>query len=314
MISKAGVVLLDALVRKRSMTPNELANETRFSREHIYRVLDSLTESGLIEESRGQNNQRQVRVRDTPLVEAYRRLIGNAGHVQWPEILTPATIRVCWYLDEPRRVTTIAERLLVSRQAVHQALTPLKGRAMLSPSGPEYALVDQMKPLLAFARAFVTHEHRQRIRNIAPSATIEWCDPKRALVRTQRAEETEVLQSTENWHVTGLAGFRNYGLKFYLSGQPAFWYDPTGIPSSADLVCQTLVLNADPRRVSYALLLIEAATIEKETMLAVARWYKLESLVKQMYTALEEGFESMANDRLPSETEYLTLKRQYDVP
>jgi hypothetical protein len=313
MVSTAGFVLLDTLITRREATPSELTEETAYSQDHVYRTLDSLLESRLIEESRGQHNQRRVRASTVPLVEAYRRLVGQCGHVQWAEVISPATLRVCWYLDTPRRATTIAERLQISRQAVHDALSPLKGRVMLSPSGPEYALSTDMKPLLAFARAFVTHEHKQRVREHAPSAIVEWCDPKRALVRVQRDEEVEILQRTEEWQVTGLAGFRKFGLTFYLSGQPAFWYGLEEELSAAELIYHTLVLNTEPRRISYGMLLIEAASVEKETLMQAATWYEIESLVEQMYTAIEGEFEPIEETRFPSETEYTTLKTQYGV-
>jgi DNA-binding IclR family transcriptional regulator len=91
-------------------------------------------------------------------------------------------------------VAEIAERLDITRQGVHKALSPLKHRAMLSPSGPTYALSEDLAPLLAFARAVVRHEHRSRVRALAPSATVEWCDPKRALVRVQTEEDTDSLE------------------------------------------------------------------------------------------------------------------------
>ncbi|NNC24681.1 MarR family transcriptional regulator, partial [Salinisphaera sp. USBA-960] len=93
----------------------------------------------------------------------------------------------------------IAARLRITRQGVHKALSPLKHRAMLSPSGPEYAVSEDLAPLLAFAQAVVTHEHRSRAREIAPSATVEWCDPKRALVRVQTAEDTDALLDAPEW-------------------------------------------------------------------------------------------------------------------
>lgn len=313
MLSQAGLELLDALVTRPDSTPDELAERTGYSREHVYLVLDRLLETGLIEESRERHNQRRIRPSDVPVVEAFRRLVGQLGHVQWPELLSPATLRVCWYLDTPRRVKTIAGRLEISRQAVHTALSPLKGRAMLSPSGPEYALADNLEPLLAFAREVVTHEHRRRVRTHAPSATVEWCDPKRALVRVQRPEETDSLQAADDWQPTGLAGFREYGLTFFLAGEPAFWYDPFGELSPADLVCHTLVLDADPRRVSYAMLLIEAASIDEETLMRSASWYGLESAVARMYDALDDDFEPNDDVRLPSESEYTALKAQYGV-
>ncbi|MFK5604656.1 helix-turn-helix domain-containing protein [Haloferax volcanii] len=315
MLSKTGIAVLDALSSGREATARELAADTGNSRKQVYRVVDEMIEAGLVRETRGHHNLRVVRATDDPVVEAYRRLASKLGHVAWPELLSPATVRVCWFLDEPRRVTAIADRLGITRQAVHKALSPLKNRAMLAPSGPEYALADDLRPLLEFARALVAHEHRVRVRALAPSATVEWCDPKRALVRVHDPEDTDTLQSAENWELTGLARFRAYGLRFFLAGEPAFWYAPDEPLTPAEVVCHTLVLDADSRRASYALLLIEQKRIDREALTETATWYGVEQTISQMYAFLDEGVD--ADDeggvRLPSPGEYAALKDQYGV-
>ena len=315
MLTKASLALLDALSAGREATPDELATETEYSQDHIYGVLDELLEDGLLTEARGSKNRRLVRVTDHPVVEAYRNLRSKLGHVDWTEILSPATLRVCWYLDKPRRVTGIADRLNITRQGVHNALSPLKHRAMLSPSGPEYALTDDLSPLLRFAREVVTHEHRSRVRELAPSATVEWCDPKRALVRVQTSEDTTALESAAEWRVTGLARFQEYGLQFFLAGEPAFWYAPDEDLTPSEVVCHTLVLDSGSRRVSYSMLLIEKLDIDQETLTGTATWYDLETAVATMYRPLHGEFE-VAEDLpvfLPSESEFIALKEQYEI-
>ncbi|MCD2203818.1 MULTISPECIES: helix-turn-helix domain-containing protein [Halobacteriales] len=315
MLTKAGLAVIDALSTGREATAADLAMETEYSQTHLYDVLDKLLESGLLAEHRGANNQREVSLTDHPVVEAYRALRSELGHVEWPDLLSPATLRVCWYLDEPRRVSEIAERLKITRQGAHKALSPLKHRSMLSPSGPEYALSEDLSPLLTFARAVVRHEHRSRVRRLAPSATVEWCDPKRALVRVQTAEDTEALEGATDWQLTGLARFAEYGLQFFLAGEPAFWYAPDMELTPADVVCHTLVLDSGSRRVSYAMLLIETSDIGQETLTRTSQWYGLESTVTAMYRSLQGEFD-IAEDLpvvLPSEAEFRALKEQYGV-
>ncbi|MFU1782963.1 MarR family transcriptional regulator [Haloarcula japonica] len=316
MLTKAGLALLDALSAGREATPDELATETEYSQDHIYDILDELLKDGLLTEARGSKNRRLVRVTDHPVVESYRDLRSKLGHIDWTEILSPATLRVCWYLDEPRRATEIADRLDITRQGVHNALSPLKHRAMLSPSGPEYALAEDLSPLLTFARAVVTHEHRSRVRELAPSATVEWCDPERALIRVQTSEDTTALESTSEWRLTGLARFQEYGLQFFLAGEPAFWYAPDEDLTPSEVVCHTLVLDSGSRRVSYSMLLVEKLDIEQETLSETATWYGLETTVAAMYRPLQGEFE-VADDSpvsLPSEAEFTGLKEQYGVP
>ncbi|WP_136689131.1 helix-turn-helix domain-containing protein [Halorhabdus amylolytica] len=315
MLTKAGLGVLDTLRTGREATAAELATETEYSKDHLYDVLDELLEAGLLDERRGHNNQRRVRLTDHPVVEAYRVLQSELGHVEWTKLLSPATLRVCWYLDEPRRTAEIADRLGLTRQAVHKALSPLKHRAMLSPSGPEYALHADLEPLLSFSRAVVRHEHRSRVRAIAPSATVAWCDPKRALVRIQTAEDTEALEAASDWQLTGLARFAEYGLQFFLAGEPAFWYAPEEDLTPADVVCHTLILDSGSRRVSYAMLLIEELDINRETLTETAQWYGIEASVTAMYRSLEGAFDEPDDAAvvLPSEAEFAALKEQYGV-
>jgi len=315
MLTKAGLAVLDVLSTGRKATPDELAAETEYSQAHLYEVLNELLTEGFLAETRGPHNQRRVRVTDHPVVEAYRHLRSKLSHVEWTDLLSPATIRICWYLDEPRRVAAIADRLHITRQAIHSALSPLKNRALLSPAGPEYALAGDLQPLSEFARAVVAHEHRSRVRELAPSATLEWCDPERALVRVHDADDTEVLQVSDDWQLTGLAKFRVYGLQFFLAGEPAFWYAPREDVTPPEVVCHTLVLDSGSRRTSYSMLLIEKLGIDRTTLVEAAEWYDLAAEVSAMYRPLEGEFDTPGDGalHLPSESEYAALKEQYGV-
>ena len=315
MITKAGLAVIDTLSTGREVTSEELARETDYSQAHLYEVLDELLAKGLLAETRGPNNQRQVCVTDHPVIEAYRTLRSKLGHVEWVDLLSPATLRVSWYLDEPRRVTAIAERLGITRQGVHNALSPLKHRAMLLPSGPEYALSEDLSPLLAFSRTLVRHKHRSQARAVAPSATIEWCDPKRSLIRVQTSADTEALLEDPDWRLTGLGQFEEYDLQFFLAGEPAFWYAPDEELTPAEVVCHTLILDSGSRRISYSMMLIEKLEIDQEKLTEMAKWYDLETTVAAMYRSLRREFDNSEDlpVYLPSESEYTALKEQYGV-
>ena len=315
MLTNAGIAIVNTLHDGQTATVQELAEETGHSRSQVYRVADELCEAGLLAESRGRYNQRILRPTDHPVIEAYRHLTSKLGHVDWPDLLSPATMRVCWYLDEPRPVRMIADRLDLTRQAVHRALAPLKDRAMLSPSGPEYALASDLQPLLEFVRAVVGHEHRTRVRDLAPTATVEWCDPRRALVHVHDPEDTAALRDADEWELTGLARFEEFDLEFLLADEPAFWCGPEKTLSPAQIVCHSLVSDSGPRRVSYALLLVEHVQLDAETLLDTAKWYELETTVTDMCSFLGRETEP-TNDTetaLPGISEYETLKSQYGV-
>lgn len=315
MLTNAGISLIDALHRGREATINEIVDETGFSTSQIYRTADELHTAGLIDESRGHHNQRLLRVTGHPVIEAYRNLLSKLGHVEWPNLLSPATIRICWFLDNPRRARTIADRLGITRQAVHNALDPLKNRAMLSPSGPEYALVPGLQPLHDFAEAVILHEHRTRVRRLAPSATVEWSDPERALVHVHTKDDTAALQAADEWEITGLARFAAFDLQFFLAGEPAFWYAPGENLTPAQVVCHSLVADTGSRQVSYALLLIEHADIHENDLRSTAPWYGLEPTASDMYAFLNGEVDQRQSREtvLPNPDEYDSLKSQYGV-
>lgn len=315
MLTSVGIDSIDILHDGREATIQELADEAGHSTSHVYQVVDELQEAGMITEYRGHHNQRILRAADHPVIEAYRNVTSKLGHVAWADLLSPATIRVCWFLDEPRHVTTIAERLGRTRQSVHHALSPLKNRAMLSPSGPEYALVPDLRPLLDFVRAVITHEHRIRARRHAPSATVEWYDPKRALVHVHNSDDTDALQDADGWEITGLARFEAFGLQFFLAGEPAFWYGPDEEVTPAEIVCHSLVRDTGSRRVSYALLLIEHAQIDADTLIDTAEWYDLETTASDMCRFIQEDANATddMDTTLPTQSEYEALKSQYGV-
>jgi DNA-binding MarR family transcriptional regulator len=308
------LTVLDELSSGHTTTVESLAERVGRSREQLYRILDDLSDARLVNESRGSHNRRLIAATNHPVVELYRRLVGQLKHVDWPDLLSPATLRICWFLDEPRRVTEIADRLHVSRQAVHGALSPLKGRAMLSPDGPEYALTDDLQPLLAFARAVVRHEHIDRVRAIAPSATVKWCDPVRAVVRVSESTGSDALESADEWELTGLAAFRQFGLSFHLAGEPAFYDGPTEL-TAAEAICHTLLLETDTRRVGYSMLLLEQTEIPRATLIDTARWYGLESTADALARVVWGDEATTVSDEvpLPSEREYESLKTQYGV-
>jgi DNA-binding MarR family transcriptional regulator len=315
MLTKAGLTVIDVLTTGREATVAELSTNTEYSKPHLYEVVEQLVADGLLTEQRGPHNQRQIRVTDHPVVETYRTLQSELGHVDWPTLLSPATLRVCWFLDEPRRVADIAARLDITRQSVHKGLDPLKDRAMLSPSGPEYALHHDLSPLLAFTRAVVRHEHRSQARTLAPSATVKWCDPRRALVRVQTSDDTTSLLEDREWQLTGLGRFDEYGLQFFLANEPAFWYGPEEALSAAEVVCHTLVLDRGSRRVSYALLLIEKEGIEHDRLATIAQWYDLQPAIKAMYRCLQDEADRPEEPpiTLPGDSEFMALKEQYGV-
>lgn len=313
MLSKAALAVVDVLARERTATVGDVAAETAYSRKQVYRAVDALVAVGELHESRGAKNRRELRASDGRLTAAYRRLLDQAGHVDWLDLLSPALLRACWYLDEPRRLADVAARLDRTYQAVRAAIDPLTDRALLSPAGPEYALASNVSRLHAVADAFARQSHRARLRDHAATATIDWYDAASVVVHPRTPAETAALRDAPDWHATGLAAFADHGLEFHAPGEPRFWHGPAGPPSPEHAACHAILADPEPRRVSYAMLLLDHADCDDEHLREIAEWYGVEDVVDAVVDALADGSAWPTAAPVPSRQEYDSLKTQYEV-
>jgi len=288
MLTKAGLAVIGALSTGREATAADLAMETEYSQTHLYDVLDELLESGLLAEHRGANNQREVSSQTTQSSKRTGPFDPNSDTLNGPTFSRrlhsgyagiSTSPDVCLRLPSDSRLLGKASTRRCHRSSIARCY-PLRPGVRVE-RGPLTAA--GVRPRRRATRAPVASP------TLAPSATIEWCDPKRALVRVQTAEDTEALEAATDWQLTGLARFAEYGLQFFLAGEPAFWYAPDEELTPGEVVCHTLALDSGSRRVSYAMLLIEALDIDQETLTDTSTWYDLETTVAAMYQALQEG-------------------------
>lgn len=315
MLTKGAISVLETLTTRADATPSEIAKQTRYHRSYIYEVLDALQAAGIITERREAHNQRRVTLSNDAVSDTYKQLRHAYAHVDWPELLSPSSLRVCWYLDEPRRIAWIAAELGLTPQRVTEILQPFKRRGMLDPDGPDYALVEELVPLLEFARAVVKRTHQLRADEVAPTGTIVWLDPRRILLQPHSEADREALRDHDDWELTGLARHREYGLEFHLPREPLFWYDPVSGFSRADLVCHTLLSGADTRHTGFAMLLVEAAEIAPEVLVETARRYDLGEDVESLTLAVREGLEALPETTrsFPVADEYAEWRQLYDL-
>ena len=312
MLLKSEFTIIDALHDGRKSTPKTLANETHLSRSTVYRAVDSLVDANLVKNHNPGGRRHQLSLTTNPVNEQYRHLKATQGHVEWADLLSPSAVRVLWCLLENRDISEVSSRLNITRQACHQAMKPFKRRSMINSYGPRYRLISGIKPLHSVVRELVIHGHRVRARREAPSATIAWSDPTQSIIRIETQHDTEALLSDDQWELTGLARFRDYGLDFGIPGEPQFAYGVGNI-EPAELVCHTLVLNQDSRRIAYSMLLIEKCGISLSDIRDTAEWFGIDDILQKMFHALAGTFPRFPDHSFPSEQEYNELKTMYGM-
>jgi len=310
MMGEAHLRVLDELTEDQSITT--LHERTGYSMGRVHEVVEELEQNGLVVTKRGKRNRRFVSATETAVFRAYRRLHSQHPHIDFPELLSRRTLHVCWFLDQPRKVIEIADRLPITRQRVYQLLTPLQERAMLTKDGSQYKIADDLTDLVEFARAFVDHEHAHRAREHAPSAVVLWSTPAEALVSVESKEDLEQFVKTDSWAVSGLARYEEYGLTFFGANQPPIFYSELDTEITVEqLVCHTLIAKTDSRRTSYALLLLTMTEFDEARLRTTATEYDLTGLIEDMLSFLHA--EPTSSEYIPSTRDFEALKQQYEV-
>src|SRR6056297_835592 len=111
-------------------TVSELAANLDRSLSYTSELVEQLETSGLVE-TRRQGKTKQIRLSDAKALELLAALTQQYSHIDWPELLSGAALRVCYFLDTPQTVTDLARRADVHRSTVNRSLSPLQHRGIV---------------------------------------------------------------------------------------------------------------------------------------------------------------------------------------
>ncbi len=230
------------------------------------------------------------------------------SHIDWPELLSGAALRVCYYLDTPRTATDLARRADVHRSTVHRALAPLQHRGIIYQIDTgAYALNDGFEQLSAFARELAHHAHRQTIEEQADTYTILWESLEEFLVQTT----TEITD--DHFIPTGPDQFQQYGLLLLARDRRYYLYSETLDDLSPEtLCCHMLVIDSGARAQSYCLLLLSHVDIDRDELRTQAVKYGVDDVVDELCTYLDTSGDQRTS-RLPEWEDFQELADEYGV-
>jgi DNA-binding transcriptional ArsR family regulator len=185
---------------------SELATNLDRSLSYTSELVERLETAGLVE-TRRQGKTKQIRLSDAKALELLTNLTQQYSHIDWPELLSGAALRVCYYLDTPRTATDLARHADVHRSTVHRTLAPLQHRGIVYQTDDgAYTLNDGFQQLSVLARELAHHGHRQTVEEQTDTYTLLWESLDEFLVQTP----TEITE--EHFIPTGPDQFQRYGL------------------------------------------------------------------------------------------------------
>lgn len=288
-------------------TVSELATNLDRSLSYTSELVERLETAGLVE-TRRQGKTKQVRPSDAKALELLTDLTQQYSHIEWPELLSGAALRVCYYLDTPRTATELARRADVHRSTVHRTLTPLQHRGIIYQTDDgAYALNDGFEQLSTFARELAHHVHRQTVEEQADTYTILWESLDKFLVQTT----TEITD--EHFIPTGPDQFQRYDLPLLARDRRHYLYSKTMSELSPEILCcHMLVIDSGARTRSYCLLLLSHVDIDWDELRAQAVTYGVDDLVDELSTYLDTSGDQRTA-RLPEWEDFQELAEEYEV-
>jgi len=287
-------------------TVSELATNLDRSLSYTSELVERLETVGLVE-TRRQGKTKRIRLSDAKALELLTDLTQQYSHIDWPELLSGASIRVCYYLDTPRTATELARRADVHRSTVHRALAPLQHRGIVYQTDDgAYALNDGFGQLSTLARELAHHVHRQTVEEQTDTYTILWESLDEFLVQT-----TEITQ--EHFIPTGPDQFQRYGLPLLARDRRHYLYSETTSELSPEMLCcHMLVIDSGARAQSYCLLLLSHVDIDRDVLRAQAVKYGVDDVVDELCTYLDTSGDQRTS-QLPEWEDFQELAEEYEV-
>jgi len=288
-------------------TVSELATNLDRSLSYTSELVERLETAGLVE-TRRQGKTKQIRLSDAKALELLASLTQQYSHIAWPELLSGAALRVCYFLDTPRTVTDLARHADIHRSTAHRALAPLQHRGIAyQTDNGAYALNEDFEQLSAFARELAHHAHRQTVEEQTDTYTILWESLNEFLFQTT----TEVAD--ENFIATGPDQFQRYDLPLLARDRRYYFYsESTSELSPETLCCHMLVIDSGPRSQSYCLLLLSHVGIDHDEFRDQATKYGVDSVVDELCTYLDTSGDQRTS-RLPEWEDFQELAAEYEV-
>lgn len=288
-------------------TVSGLATQLDRSLSYTSELVERLETTGLAE-TRREGKTKQVRPSDAKALELLADITQTYSHIEWPELLSGATLRVLYYLDTPRAATDLARRADVHRSTVHRALDPLQHRGIIYQTEDDaYALNEGFKQLSTLARELAHHDHRQTVEKRTDTCTILWESLDEFLVQT--ADEI----ADDDFISTGPERFQTYDLPLLARDRRYYLYsETTSALSPETLCCHMLVIDSGARAQSYCLLLLSHVDIDRDELRAQAVTYGVDDLVEDLLTHLDTGGEQRTS-RLPEWEDFQELAEDYGV-
>ncbi|MFO8110594.1 MAG: winged helix-turn-helix domain-containing protein [Thermoplasmata archaeon] len=308
MLLESDLRILSALNTPASIS--ELSESTGYSISYVSERISHLEELELVAVSR-EGRSKKVRALPTKLLENYKDLTSRYLHIDFPSLISPSMLQVCWFLDKPTDVSHMKSKLELRRRRIYQLLEKLQTRGFITKQKNKYSITGRMNGIVRFAQTVIQYEHQHRTDTYIPGSRVIWSSPHESLVIPSE-EYTENILDKPDWYLTGIPRFSDYGLDFFTARPTYFYSEISDKLTPAEIISHTLIEETDTRNLSYCALLMVSEDISFENLKRASVYYDIEEIVDALVTFVETKGETIS-DNLPDWQGFKSLAKQYGV-
>lgn len=253
-------------------TIRELASELGLSIYRTSTLVASLKRTGLVRtEKRGR--YKIVSLSAAKPAELLRKLMSKFGHMPLDEILRGRNLALLAVLmDTPLSAHELCIKSNLSRSTFYHVINRLSTYGVIGEKDGKYFLVERYKLFHEFAEEFYELQNSIKAREFSGDSALIWGGVGEFILSTGEYRGKDV----DNFHLTGLERFRDFGVDLIGTGQYHYYYsEKTEELSLEEIIVHSLLIDFSPRTILYStvLLLAYKGRINQKKLFKLGRKY-----------------------------------------
>lgn len=301
-ISKSEILILGAVIQECN-TVSKIQNATGLSIPRTSELTSELVEKGFLVKKR-EGIQKRIFFSENKHCTLLRHLLTSEFKVE--NVITDSKINILFSITHaPKDLLRIAMETKLSADTVRKYLGELKKFGIIHSKNNKHVRVSPSATiLLPFLQEYAGYINRKTLASITPKGTMLWEQGREIIFKTP------IKEKVKNAIPTAVTALSTYSIDI-ISEFSYYYYAPWAKTlRNEDIAIHTILLDKNSiRYLSYALLLLKKG-YKKEYLLAKAKEYKIENIIKDMINYLNR---KKTKKSFPSHEEFKTLCAQYGV-
>jgi predicted transcriptional regulator len=240
---------------KREETIIELANELGLS---IYRtsiLVASLKRKGLVK-TKKRGKYKIVSLSEAKPAELFKGLVSKFGHMPLDSILSGKSLPLLAVLKvTPLSAYELCIKSSLSRSTLYYILNKLSNYGIIGEKDGKYFLVERYRLFHEFAKEFYELQNSIKAREFCKDSAVIWSGVGEFILLTREYKGKDA----ENFHLTGLERFSDFGIDLIGTGQYHYYYSEKvkGL-SLEEIIVHALLIDFSTRTILYSIVLLLA--------------------------------------------------------